>query len=246
MAKCGFMAQIQELEVAIPTGVDIRLRLAGPGARGYAFSIDFLIRFVLTAGWLIAAEQLWPSESEFRNGVKAESFETLHVFFNILIPLGLFFFYHPVLESMGSGRTPGKRVAGIALVDLRGQVPTVSAVLIRNVFRLVDSLPLAYGVGLIACLSTRMAQRLGDMAAGTVLVYAAGQVDAAAFDDRALAASARPEAAVARELLRRWKEMDAGYRRALATRLLAERLPADSESTDAELEAELMALVDGQ
>ncbi len=240
------MSQIQELEVTSPTGVAVRMRLAGPGARGYAFSIDFGIRLIAAAAWLAAAEMLWPNRPTFRNGVDAAPFQVLHVIVNILIPMAIFFLYHPILEVLGSGRTPGKRLAGVEIVDLQGRAPTATAILIRNVFRLVDSLPVAYGVGVIACLSTRMAQRLGDLAAGTVLVYSAGQVDAAAFDDRALAASVRPEIAVARELLGRWHQLDAGHRRTLAARLLGTRLAAEPPPSDAELEAELAALVDGR
>ena len=242
----AFMPQIQELEVTSPTGVDVRLRLAGPGARGYAFSIDYGIRLVAAVAWFVAATALWPDQPALRHGGDTATVEVLHVMVSVLIPLGIFFLYHPVLEALGSGRTPGKRLAGVELVDLQGQAPTVTAILIRNVFRLVDSLPFAYGVGVVACLSGRMAQRLGDMAAGTVLVYAAGQVDAAAFDDRALAASARPEIAIARDLLGRWGQLDAGHRRTLATRLLGTRLAADPSPSDAELEAALAALVDGR
>jgi uncharacterized RDD family membrane protein YckC len=240
------MAQIQELEITTPTGVDIRLRLAGPGARGYAFTVDFLIRLVVAAGVWIVANTLWPDTGGVRRGAASNSLESLHTIVNWLIPLALFFLYHPVLEWAGAGRTPGKRLAGVAVVDLSGHVPRGTAILVRNAFRLVDSLPAGYAVGLVTCLYSRLAQRLGDMAAGTVLVYARAEVDATAFDDRALAATIRPDVAVARELLRRWPELDAAYRRTLALRLLSTRLAADHVASDAELEAGLEALVDGR
>ena len=48
------------------------------------------------------------------------------------------------------GRTPGKRMAGVRIVARDGGAPSVGALLVRNVFRLIDSLPLLYGVGLVA------------------------------------------------------------------------------------------------
>jgi uncharacterized membrane protein SpoIIM required for sporulation len=59
----------------------------------------------------------------------------------------------------------------VRLVSRDGRRPDLGALLIRNAFRLIDSLPLFYGVGLVTALGTREQVRLGDMAAGTLLVY---------------------------------------------------------------------------
>src|SRR2546421_10292875 len=69
------------------------------------------------------------------------------------------------------GSTPGKRMAGVRIVARDGGGPSAGALLTRNVFRLVDSLPLFYGVGLITVVLTRDNLRIGDMAAGTLLVF---------------------------------------------------------------------------
>src|SRR6202008_2402288 len=82
-----------------------------------------------------------------------------------------YFLYHIGLEIAMHGRTPGKRMAGVHIVARDGGSPSIGALLTRNVFRLVDSLPLFYGVGLIATLVTRDHVRIGDMAAGTLLAY---------------------------------------------------------------------------
>ena len=66
----------------------------------------------------------------------------------VLPSLALYFLYHPILEVLMKGRTPGKRIAGVRLVKRDGGVPGVGALLIRNVFRLIDSLPFAYCIGL--------------------------------------------------------------------------------------------------
>jgi len=68
---------------------------------------------------------------------------------------------HHVVELALRGSTPGKRMAGVRIVARDGGAPSVGALLTRNVFRLVDSLPLFYGVGLITVVLTREHLRIG-------------------------------------------------------------------------------------
>jgi uncharacterized RDD family membrane protein YckC len=79
---------------------------------------------------------------------------------------GYFIFF----ELAWNGQTPGKRMAGIRVLTDRGEPVTLVHALVRNVLRLVDILPSAYMIGAICILTTRRAQRLGDLAAGTVVV----------------------------------------------------------------------------
>jgi uncharacterized membrane protein SpoIIM required for sporulation len=81
----------------------------------------------------------------------------------------IYFLYHPILEPLMSGRTPGKRLAGLRVLTPEGQVPTTGALVTRNVFRLIDSLPVGYVVGLLFVFFGRRHLRLGDLAAGTVV-----------------------------------------------------------------------------
>ena len=69
------------------------------------------------------------------------------------------------------GRTPGKRIAGMRIVARDGELAGVGALLMRNVFRLIDSLPLSTASAWSRPWSTREHVRIGDMAAGTLLVY---------------------------------------------------------------------------
>jgi len=73
-------------------------------------------------------------------------------------------------EVWRSGQTPGKSAVGLRTLTLAGQPVGWGAALTRNVFRLVDFLPLLYGVGLVAIGSTELNQRIGDVAAGTIVV----------------------------------------------------------------------------
>jgi uncharacterized membrane protein SpoIIM required for sporulation len=83
----------------------------------------------------------------------------------------IFLLYHAVLEVCMRGRTPGKRIAGLRIVARNGGAPGIAALMTRNAFRIVDSFPLVYGVGLLVAMTTRDHVRIGDIAAGTVLVY---------------------------------------------------------------------------
>ena len=68
-----------------------------------------------------------------------------------------------------SGRTPGKRLTGVRVLTPEGLVPTTGALLTRNVFRIIDSMPLLYVVGLLFVFFSKRHLRLGDLAAGTVI-----------------------------------------------------------------------------
>ena len=83
-----------------------------------------------------------------------------------LIVFGYFFAF----EGMWAGRTPGKRAQRIRVVRTDGQPVGWAPVAVRNLLRLVDVLPTSYAVGALAILLTKRSQRLGDLAAGTVVV----------------------------------------------------------------------------
>lgn len=78
--------------------------------------------------------------------------------------------YHVLLEGTG-GRTIGKAAAGIVVTSVDGDRPTLSAATVRTVLRLVDWLPIGYLLGLAAIAITDRDRRLGDLAAGTVVVH---------------------------------------------------------------------------
>lgn len=217
------MTQRTHLTVQSATGVGVDLPLAGPGARSYAFCIDLLIRLLGVAAWLIAMRWLTDGLSEPRAG-------PAQVWLTVIPVTTFFLLYHAGFEYLWAGQTPGKRFVGVRLAGLDGRPPTLGAIAVRNVFRLADSLPGVYAVGLVTCSLTPLAQRLGDLAAGTVLVMATGEVDAADFDDRTLSASVAPRVALARELLARWQGLEPDVRLQLARRLLGAQAGPDDEA----------------
>lgn len=202
---------------------------AGPGSRCYAFAIDWHIRILAALLWMLAA--VWVLHPPLSFGSRP-MLETL------LPAATLYFLYHPVLELILRGQSPGKRIAGLRVVDRNGGVPGRSRILIRNAFRLIDSLPVFYAVGLVSCFATAEGVRLGDLAAGTLLVH----------DAAAPVADGADAWEIARGLLDRWGSMDPGRRRALARALLA-RLGSGAadglaaEAGDEELRARLRTWV---
>ena len=82
----------------------------------------------------------------------------------------VFLGYYPLFEGFWNGRTPGKRAQGLRVVLTDGQPVTVGPVLVRNLVRIVDFLPAYYMIGAITMILSRRSQRLGDLAAGTIVV----------------------------------------------------------------------------
>ena len=148
------------------TGVDADIVLAGPGARAIAFVLDFLIRSGLTVVWVVASTLAIFHDLDFE--MNSDSDENWYLL--VAIPAGIIYFlYHLILEPLMQGRTPGKRMAGLRLLTPEGRVPGARALIVRNVFRLIDSMPVFYVVGLLFVMFNKRHQRLGDLAAGTVL-----------------------------------------------------------------------------
>jgi uncharacterized RDD family membrane protein YckC len=223
-----------DLVVDSATGVDVHLRVAGPGARSLAYTIDWHIRIILALTWFASGAMIYNRAPSLIPHAADARWLTA-----VLAPAGaIYLLYHWVLELVMRGSTPGKRMAGIRIALRNGGAPTAGPLLVRNVFRLIDSLPLAYGVGLLAVMLTRDHVRIGDLAAGTLLVY-----DQLAEPPPRLAAGVtdRARAEAVGELVQRWAELDPASRRHLAREILG-REPGDQRD-DREFRAQLERLI---
>jgi uncharacterized RDD family membrane protein YckC len=221
------------LRVDSVTGIDVSLPLAGPGARAFAFLIDWHIRLILALSWYVVGTLIY-------NGGLVLNAPTAHErawFGAVVLPaLVIYFLYHPLLELLMRGRTPGKRSVGIRVVTRTGELPGAGALLVRNVFRLIDSLPVAYGVGLTLMVVTRDGLRCGDMAAGTVLVYERAVSDAELLQNAAqrLGTLDTTGAEIAAELLQRWESLIPQARVRLARALLLRYLGSAADLSPAD------------
>lgn len=149
-------------KVDSPEGVQLELTLAGLGTRMIAQMLDWLIKLGVALGLLLL---LMPS----RLG------STLLL---VSVTLVSFFGYELFFETIWSGRTPGKRASRVRVVMADGSPVTFTAALVRSLLRIVDFLPTLYGLGAILVFVTSKNQRLGDLAAGTIVVREPKAVEA--------------------------------------------------------------------
>ena len=200
--------------IATPEGVELELRLAGLGSRFTAGLIDFALKAAIVLAAVLAAELL-------AGGVAVAIAGSLAVFFALVV-------YDVLFEVRAGGRTPGKRAVGLRVVRADGGPVGLRTSAVRNLLRLVEGLPLSYVPAILCILLTRSNQRLGDLAAGTVVArepdpgtaqpappqeppaYAAG------WDVSAVTAE---ELAAVRSFLGRREDFEPAARRALAERL---------------------------
>jgi uncharacterized RDD family membrane protein YckC len=147
--------------VELAEGVEIRLRVACPLLRISAYLIDLLIR-----GFILILCVIGFTFFGFALGGQVAIGLTMLAWFL------LDWFYPIIFEAGKHGATPGKRILGLRVVQLSGTPITIGQAIIRNFMRFIDGLPVFnYIVGIVSCFSTRRFQRLGDLAAGTVVIY---------------------------------------------------------------------------
>ena len=145
--------QFQEFaNIDTPEGVQLELTLAGLGTRMIAQFVDSLVK----AGVALVLLLVIGTQVSF-------------IFWVTMLPV-LFFGYEIVFETLWAGRTPGKRLSHIRVVRADGSAITFTNAIVRNLMRLVDILPGTYGVGAVLVFTTKNHQRLGDLAAGTIVV----------------------------------------------------------------------------
>jgi uncharacterized RDD family membrane protein YckC len=148
--------------VATPEGIELTLRLAGPVPRALAWAIDLALRAAILFAVSVVAGAL---------GKAGMGVILLTAFFvEWLLPAWF--------EASWNGQTPGKRAMGLVVLNDDGTPLRWPAALTRNLLRAVDFLPFLYGTGLVSMLANRDFKRLGDLAAGTVVVYQAEKAEA--------------------------------------------------------------------
>jgi uncharacterized RDD family membrane protein YckC len=139
-----------------PEAVALRADLAGIGSRFAAALLDGVIQGVVL----------------FALGVSASEVEgDAGLIILVVSSFAILILYPMVLEGATGGKTIGKMAMRIRIVRSDGSPITAAAVVIRNLFRILDILPGAYAVGLVTMVITPRGQRLGDLAAGTVAIY---------------------------------------------------------------------------
>ena len=146
------------LDIRLPEGVVFSLPLAGPSTRFVAWLVDCLLTYTVIFMSMLFLSAYFQALGEIG------SFLRIAIWF--LVPI----LYGIVLEGCWRGQTVGKRLLGLRVMDAAGLRLNWQQVFIRNILRGVDALPIFYLAGGSVCLFSQRAQRMGDLAADTVVV----------------------------------------------------------------------------
>ena len=149
-----------ELIVATPERVSFEYQIAGLGTRAIAQIIDLLLVAVVEVAVLFFG---------FGAGTLTSS-ATAAVLLMIVLSFINVFGYFWVSEALWSGQTLGKKAFRLRAVGDRGEPLTFMQAGIRNIVRIIDFLPYGYGVGMVVLFANGKGKRLGDLAAGTLVV----------------------------------------------------------------------------
>lgn len=153
----------RKIVIRTPENLELSYELAGAGTRAAAYVIDVILMFVLMSLFQnLFAALIAPLSAEMQPYAAALLGILSFVYFNC---------YFIVFELLWAGQSPGKRFVGIRVVKTGGYALRFPDTLLRNLLRAVDFIPLFYGVGLVSLLLTRHCQRIGDLVAGTLVVY---------------------------------------------------------------------------
>jgi uncharacterized RDD family membrane protein YckC len=239
----------ENLIIDTPEQIPLEFALAGVGSRFLALAFDTVLQAAAVA---VLAAVAFAASRFAALSVSTSGFGTWAIAGLLLAGFVVYSGYFAIFESVWTGQTPGKRLVGLRVIDTSGRPITVYAALIRNLMRIVDQVPGIYAVAILAVLVTRRQQRLGDLAAGTVVVHE--RLGGAAPDVRSVESALRhgahrltPEEIVLIEgFLRRRAELSSWVRLQNARRI-AERmatkldLPATGRQDDERLLEELAA-----
>lgn len=166
----------EEYTIDTPENVTFGYEVVGIGSRFVAAVVDTIILiftltvllFVVMIALALLSERdfgfdaLWIGNNDWLGGIIA----AIYTLLNFII----FWGYYIVFELLWNGQSPGKRVAKIRVVRTDGNPIGFLQSAVRNLVRFVDFMPTAYGFGLVTMFFNSKSRRLGDFAAGTIVV----------------------------------------------------------------------------
>ncbi len=236
---------VKTITVETPEHLELQFQLAGIGARFIAFLIDKFIQFGTVLGIIFFVSMLL-----FFTGQTAQFVEFIAQakkgVWQWLIAIGLLFYgiimigYFVIFEYFWSGSTPGKRSQDIRVIRKDGRPISFFDSAVRNILRFVDILAEVYPLGLVVMFLDSQNRRLGDLAAGTIVISEREAVSPSvpeinspghpeAPELKSVVASMTPEDyQIVSKFLSRRKELDPEHRMRLASEI-SERLMAGAQ-----------------
>jgi uncharacterized RDD family membrane protein YckC len=152
-------SQISILTIKTPEGIEFSLRLAGPVTRFLAWAVDLATVVAIISILNVVLGILGLMSRDLAMAANMIAFFVVSIGYGILT------------EWHWQGQTLGKKLLRLRVMDEQGLRLQISQIVIRNLLRFIDSLPALYLVGGLVCLFNKRAQRLGDFAANTIVVW---------------------------------------------------------------------------
>lgn len=137
-------------------GIELALPIANPVQRAFAFTIDFVIRLLII--WLASLALLFTGAGKTQTGIL------------LVLLFVIWWGYYIICELLMNGQSPGKRAMSLQVVYEDFTPISFTGSLIRNLLRTADILPGFYGFGAVSVLFSNKNQRLGDLAAKTIVI----------------------------------------------------------------------------
>jgi uncharacterized RDD family membrane protein YckC len=229
------------VDVRTPESIALQYELAGLGSRFLALAIDQALQIVLIAIVVVAILSAGLQTLVAGGGKVVASIELALL---LVIVFVILFGYFIAFETLWNGQTPGKRALGIRVVRDGGYPIDFGAALIRNIIRIGELVLGYYAISAVSMLVSKENKRLGDFAAGTIVVRDAklafaqrpsGEPAPAAYAPTLYLAGS--ERAVIKRFLERRDTLDAQKRRELARKLatrVRDRVPSELQRLDDE------------
>jgi uncharacterized RDD family membrane protein YckC len=173
--------------VETPEIIELAYDVAGLGSRCLAAAIDTLLLLIILGGlgtvlFLVIGQ------------VAGDTAGSLVLAVWALLSFAVLWGYYLIFELIWGGQTPGKRALGLRAVREGGRPITPAASAIRNLLRVVDLLPFGYGLGAVVMFADRRSRRLGDFAAGTLVVREGAAISLASLTSQSTAVLVPPRA----------------------------------------------------
>ena len=165
------MAALEKLNIDTPEQVALEFSLASIGSRFLAIALDTIIQGVAALLLLFVAVFAFAFGASAAGFVLPDEPGPWILGGLILAWFIIYAGYFAIFEALWNGQTPGKRVVGLRVIHASGRPISVYEAVLRNVVRIADQMPGIYAVGIIAVFVTERSQRLGDLAASTVVVH---------------------------------------------------------------------------
>lgn len=232
------------LDIRTPESIELRYELAGIGSRFLAVAIDLVLQLIVLV--LITWGFYWLGSHAPKNTHAPDSLASnLAIALIIFIVFVVFFGYFILFEAFWNGQTPGKKALGIRVVRDGGYPIDFTASLVRNLIRIGEMGLGFYAIACVVAVFSPMNKRIGDLAAGTVVVREAKMESPTAFlkemREEPVYASTAYVSGEERALIKRFLERrDAlsPQRRAQLAEQIAERIrprvPIEMQTLDAE------------